>query len=205
MIPLARKLGLFQATGFSISIIAPTEAMAINVLLTAQTAGRAAPLAFAIGTAVMAIVGVSFVAFSQRIAHAGSVYAHVGHTFERRCGVISGWTLLLTCLAYAGGVSALVGRFLQAAMQNIGLHLASSWAVSGAGAILLATYAAYRDIRVAARLILALDGVSVLAILVLSGLIRPALRDEVLPNMTPAHGLRNRSPQAAFTEMSNDH
>ena len=133
MIPLARKLGLFQATGFSISIIAPTEAMAINVLLTAQTAGRAAPLAFAIGTAVMAIVGVSFVAFSQRIAHAGSVYAHVGHTFERRCGVISGWTLLLTCLAYAGGVSALVGRFLQAAMQNIGLHPASSWAVFGSG------------------------------------------------------------------------
>ena len=205
MTPLARKLGLIQAIGLSISIIAPAAAMALNVSLTAQTAGRAAPLAFAIGTAVMAIVGVSFVAFSQRIAHAGSVYACVSHTFGRRYGFISGWIFLLTYLAYAGGVSALVGRFLQAAMQNIGLHLASSWAVSGAGAILLATYAAYRDIRVAARLILALEGVSVLAILVLSGLIRPALRDEVLPNMTPAHGHRNRSPQAAFTEMSNDH
>src|SRR6516225_9014525 len=139
MIPLARKLGLFQATGFSISIIAPTEAMAINVLLTAQTAGRAAPLAFAIGTAVMVIVGVSFVAFSQRIAHAGSVYACVSHTFGRRYGFISGWIFPLTYLAYAGGVSALVGWLLQAAMQNIGLDLASSWLVFGAGAILLAT------------------------------------------------------------------
>ena len=74
-------------------------------------------------------------------------------------------------ISYAGGVSALVGRFLQAAMQNIGLHPASSWAVFDAGAVLLATYAAYRDMRIAARLILALEGVSVLAILVLSGLI----------------------------------
>jgi amino acid transporter len=171
MIPLAQKLGPFQATGFSISIIAPTEAMAINVSLTAQTAGRAAPLAFATGTAVMAIVGLYFVVFSQRFAHAGSVYAYVGHIFGRRCGFISGWTLLLTYLAYAGGLSALMGRLLQAAMQNIGLHLASPWLVSGAGAILLASYAAYRDMRTAARLILALEGVSVLAILVLSGLI----------------------------------
>ena len=171
MTAFARKLGLIQAIGLSISIIAPAAAMALNVSLTAQAAGPAAPLALAIGTVVMTIVGVSFVGFSRRIAHAGSVYAYVGHTFGRRCGFISGWTLLLTYLAYAGGVSALVGRFLQAAMQKIGLHLVSSWAVFGAGAILLATYAAYRDMRIAARLILALEGVSVLAILVLRGLI----------------------------------
>ena len=125
MTALARKRGLLQTIGLSISIIAPTAAMAINVSLTAQSAGRAAPLAFAIGTAVMAIVGVSFVAFSRRIAHA-SAYAHVSHSFGSRRGFIAGWTLLLTYLTYAGGASALVGRFLQAAMQNIGLHPASS-------------------------------------------------------------------------------
>jgi hypothetical protein len=51
----ARKLGLFQTTGLSISIIAPTAAMALNVSLTVQAVGRAAPLAFAVGTVVMAI------------------------------------------------------------------------------------------------------------------------------------------------------
>jgi amino acid transporter len=45
------------------------------------------------------------------------------------------------------------------------------WIVFGVGAILLATYCAYRDVRIAARLMLALEGLSVLAILVLSGLI----------------------------------
>jgi amino acid transporter len=93
MTTLARTLGLVQAIGFSLSIIAPAAAMAFNVSLTAQTAGRAAPLAFAIGTAVMAIVGLSFVAYSRRIAHAGSVYAYVGHTFGQHCGFIAGWSI----------------------------------------------------------------------------------------------------------------
>jgi amino acid transporter len=183
---LARRLGLFQATGFSISIIAPTAAMALNVSLTAQAAGRAAPLAFAIGTVVMAIVGLSFVAFSRRIAHAGSAYAYVSHTFGRRWGFIAGWTLLLTYLAYAGGVSALVGSFLQAAVQNCSLHLEPLWLVFGVGAIVLATYCAYRDMRIAARLMLALEGLSVLAILVLSGVI--------VAKIAPAIGL----PAAPF-------
>jgi amino acid transporter len=168
MTVLARKLGLLQAIGLSISIIAPTAAMALNVSLTAQTAGRATPLAFAIGTVAMMIVGLSFIAFSRRIAHAGSAYAYVRHTFGRRCGFIAGWTLLLTYLAYAAGVSALVGSFLQAAMQNCGLNLASLWVVISVGAVLLATYCAYRDMRIAARLMLALEGLSILAILVLS-------------------------------------
>jgi amino acid transporter len=76
--------------------------------------------------------------------------------------------LLLTYLAHAGGVSTIVGSFLQAAMQSCGLNLASLWVVIGVGAILLATYCAYRDMRIAARLMLALEGLSVLAVLVLS-------------------------------------
>jgi amino acid transporter len=168
MTALARRLGLYQAIGLSTSIIAPTAAMALNVSLTAQAAGRAAPLAFAVGTVVMAIVGLSFVAFSRRIAHAGSAYAYVSHTFGRRCGFVAGWTLLLTYLTYAGGASALVGSFTDAAAQNVGINLTSLWIVFAVAAILAAACCAYRDTRIAAQLILALEGLSVLAILTLS-------------------------------------
>jgi hypothetical protein len=41
MTVIARKHGLLPAIGLSVSIIAPTAAMALNVSLTAQTAGRA--------------------------------------------------------------------------------------------------------------------------------------------------------------------
>jgi len=172
MTALRRNLGPFQAVGLSTSIIAPTAAMALNVSVTAQAAGRAAPLAFAIGTVVMTIVGLSFVAFSRRIAHAGSVYAYVSHTFGHRCGFIAGWTWLLTYLAYTGGVSALLGNLLEAALQNVAPHLASLWLASSVWAILAATYCcACRDMRIAARLMLVLEGLSVLAILALSCII----------------------------------
>jgi amino acid transporter len=72
--------------------------------LTAQAAGGAAPLAFAIRTAEMAIVGLSFLAFSGRTAHAGSAYAYVSHTFGRRWGFIAGWALPLTYLTYTGAL-----------------------------------------------------------------------------------------------------
>ena len=171
MTVVARKLGLIQAIGLSISLSASTAAIALNVSLTAQAAGGAAPLAFAIGTAEMAIVGLSFVAFSGRIAHAGSAYAYVSHTFGRRWGFIAGWALPLTYLTYTGGVSALVGSFLQAAAQNFGLHVDSLWVIVGIGATLAATYCACRDMRVTARVMLALEGLSVLAILGLSCII----------------------------------
>jgi len=89
MTALARKLGTVPAISLSISIMAPRAAMAVNVSLTAQAAGSAAPLAFGIGTAVMGIVGRSFVAYSRRIVHAGSVYAYVSHTFGVAAGLLS--------------------------------------------------------------------------------------------------------------------
>src|SRR5512144_875810 len=171
MTALARKLGLFEAVGLSLSILAPTMAMAFNVSLAAQTAGRATPLAFAIGTAVLVIVGLSFVAFSRRIAHAGSAYAYISLAFGRRWGFVAGWALLLSYLSYAAGVSALVGNIINAAAQNCGVHLSALWIVVSVGATVLAGYCAFRDMKLAARLMLLLEGLSVFAIVLLSVII----------------------------------
>ena len=171
MTALARKLGLFEAIGLSLSILAPTMAMAFNVSLAAQTAGRATPLAFAIGTAVLVIVGLSFVTFSRRIAHAGSAYAYISLAFGRRWGFVAGWALLLSYLSYAAGVSALAGNFINAAAQNCGVHLSALWIVVSVGAIVLAGYCAFQDMKLAARLMLWLEGLSVLAIVLLSVII----------------------------------
>ena len=61
-----RKLGLAEAVALSLSIVGPTMAMAFNVPLVVRAAGRAAPLAFAIGTVALGIVARSFVSFSER-------------------------------------------------------------------------------------------------------------------------------------------
>lgn len=164
---LERKLGLAEALGLSLSIVAPSMAMAFNVSLVVRAAGRAAPLAFVIGTIALGIVALSFVSFSRRVAHAGSAYAYIGETFGWRWGFVAGWTLLLTYLTYAAGVSALVGNFLQAAAQNSGLQFNGVWLASSLGGLLLAAFFAYRDVKLAGRLMLLLEAASVLAIVFL--------------------------------------
>lgn len=166
---LARKLGLVEAVSLSLSMIAPTMAMAFNVTLAAQAAGRAAPLAFAIGTVVLAVVGLSFVAFARRVAHAGSAYAYIRASCGPRAGFLAGWLLLLTYLCFSSATAALIGQFGHAMLLNLGLP--GGWTQLAASGVLLAIWCAYRDMRLATRLMLWLEGVSVLAILALSALV----------------------------------
>src|ERR1700753_1027319 len=119
---LNKNLGLLEAVGLSITIIAPTLAMAFNVSLAAQVAGPAAPLAFAICTGVLLIVGLSFVVWSRRMAHAGSAYGFIAHAFGKRWGFMAGWALLLTYITYGAGTSALVGNFVEAAVRTSGVQ-----------------------------------------------------------------------------------
>ena len=164
---LRRNLGLIEAVGLSLSIIAPTMAMAFNVTLAVGAAGAAAPLAFAIGTVALGIVGMSFVAFARRVAHAGSAYAYITLEFGPRAGFLAGWALLLTYVCYGTGTAVLVGNFLDAALSNYGVALPGLWVAAGLAAVAVAMPLSYRDARLAARLMLALEAASVLAILVL--------------------------------------
>jgi amino acid transporter len=141
--------------------------MAFNVLLAVRAAGKAAPLAFAIGTVALGIVALSFVSSSRRFAHAGSAYAYIGQAFGWRWGFVAGWTLLLTYLTYAAGGAALIGNFLQAAAQNLGVQHNSLWFTVSLGGLLLASFCAYRDVILAGLLMLVLEAISVLAIIFL--------------------------------------
>jgi amino acid transporter len=145
--------------------------MAFNVSLAAQVAGPAAPLAFAIGTGVMLIVGLSFVVWSRRMSHAGSAYGFITQAFGKRWGFMAGWALLLTYITYGSGTSALVGNFVEAAVGTSGLRGPSLWLGISIAAILLATLLAYADMRLAGRTMLALEGLSVLAVVILTVLI----------------------------------
>src|SRR5271165_534474 len=127
MSTLATRLQLPEAVGLSLSVIAPTVTAAFNITLVVQAAGPAAPLAFAIGMVAMALVALSFMAFTHRVAHAGSAYAYIAHTFGSRIGFIAGWTLLLTYLGFATGFAALVGSFTAAALNGCGIDLGAFW------------------------------------------------------------------------------
>ncbi|WP_298215807.1 APC family permease [Acidocella sp.] len=172
---LKRNLGVIEAVALSISIIAPTMAVAFNVTLAAGVAGHAAPLTFLVGTIALAIVGLSFVAFSRRVAHAGSAYAYITKEFGPRAGFLTGWALLLTYLTYGTGTAALVGNFIDAALANYNIALPGLWIFDSVLAVVIAMVLAYRDMRLAARLMLVLEGLSVLAIVVLGIIVLKAV------------------------------
>jgi amino acid transporter len=178
---LRRNLGLAEAVALSLSIIAPTMAMSFNVTLAVGAAGSAAPLAFAIGTIGLAVVGLCFVTFSRRVAHAGSAYAFITMGFGPRAGFVAGWALMLTYLVYGTGTSVLTGNFVAAALADYGIAMPGVWIGVSTVSLLIATRFAYRDMQVAARLMLVLEAVSVLAII--------ALGVVVLGALAPAGGL----------------
>jgi len=164
---LISRLTLFEAVGLSLAVVAPTVTAAFNITLVVGAAGPAAPLAFAIGAVAMVLVALSFMAFTHRVAHAGSAYAYITHTFGSRLGFVAGWALLLTYLCFGTGFAALVGSFAGAALKGLGVTIGSGWIAIGVGAMLLAWWLAYRDMRLAGRLMLALEGIAVVAIVAL--------------------------------------
>jgi amino acid transporter len=161
---LVTRLSLPEAVGMSLSIICPSVTAAFNVTLVSQAMGPAAPLGFAIGTLAMAFVSLSFMAFSHRVAHAGSAYAYIAHTFGKRMGFIAGCALLLTYVTFTTGMAALVGSFLAEALKGFGVAVGRAWLYFGAASILLAFWLARRDMRLAGRVMLLLEAVVVLAI-----------------------------------------
>jgi amino acid transporter len=167
MTSLVSRLRLPEAVGLSLSVVAPTVTAAFNITLVVQATGPAAPLALAIGMVAIALVALSFMAFTHRVAHAGSAYAYIAHTFGSRAGFIAGWTLLLTYLGFATGFAALVGSFTGAALKEIGIEVGSWWIGLGLVSLLLAWWLAYRDMRLAGRLMLLLEAIAIAAILVL--------------------------------------
>src|SRR5580658_5633349 len=147
MTSLVSRLNLPEAIALSLSVISPTVTAAFNITLVVQAAGPAAPLTFAIGTVAMVLVAFSFMAFTHRVAHAGSAYAYIAHTFGSRAGFIAGWTLLLTYLAFGSGFAGLVGSFTSAALKGFGIDIGPGWIAVSLGSMLAAWLLAYRDMR----------------------------------------------------------
>lgn len=183
MTNLVKRLSLPEAIGMSLSVICPTVTAAFNVTLVVQAAGPAAPLAFVIGTVAMVLVALSFMAFTHRVSNAGSAYAYISHTFGSRAGFVAGWCLLLTYLGFATGQAALVGSFTAAAFRGLSIDVKSLWIAVGVGAMAVAWWLAFRDMRLAGRLMLGLEAAAVAGIVVLCVSIllqvRPGMSDSI--------------------------
>ena len=165
------SLSIWEAIGISIALMAPSMAANINPQGTVGLVGRAVPLAFVIATVGVLLVSYGIVRLCQHYNHAGSVFGFVGVTLGPRLGVLAGWALIGTYMFYACVTAAAAGIFGSDFLDRIGVwNNPPGWSqfliafIALAGAYVLGSFPA----RSATRLLLSLEGLTVLLILVVA-------------------------------------
>lgn len=170
-----RRLPMWVALSLSVATVGPTLAMAGNGQGLISTVGKAIPLVFVIGLVGVSLVGYSFVRLTRYLNHAGSAYALVGVTVGPRAGFFSGFAMLGAYLGFSVGTLALTGAFansLLAEAQKGSSHpFQLPWILPVAIAGLASFLLSGREARLLAKILLAIEGVGILAMVVLVAVI----------------------------------
>src|SRR4051812_38929583 len=151
--------------------MAPTLAMSITGVQAARLIGRAAPLAYLVAALGVGLVAYGFVRLSSAVAHAGSVYGFVGHSLGARAGFVAGWALLGTYLIFPAVSITAAAVFGRALLRSAGIAQDAPWLPLALVIWAAIWWLASRQIRTAARSLLAIEVASMLLILVLMGII----------------------------------
>lgn len=161
----------FDAVAVSIGGMAPTLAMNLNPQEPAQHVGRAVPLVFALCTVLMLLVAWCFAHLARRHPSSGSAYTFVGATLGSRAGLITGW---ITMGAYLSFVTlsiagfGLFGTNILARFPDLPQLPPDILSLIGAAIIGLLCVTSLRS---TGRALMGLEGISILAMLVLSGIV----------------------------------
>jgi len=158
-----------ETAGLSVAMMAPTAAMALNGALAASYAGPAVPLAFVLAFATIACVAFAFVTFARVYASPASVGEFNARGLGSFAGRLSGWALLLVYVLFTGGSAAEFGAFAGAAFA-FG-RWAVGWTPLALACLAVAAFVGTRPMRTSSRAMLAVEGVSVAAIVALSVMI----------------------------------
>ncbi len=158
------SLSFARTVALSVGIQGPTAGVIIGPAVIASVVGGPGALAQVLGLSAMAFVAYAFWRFTRVHNSAGSVLAFNGQALGRRYGFVSAWVLLLVYTSFAGAVYASTASLAQSFGDSVGLHLWWFWwALAGS---VLAIAVAYLDIGISTLVILAVEGLSIVLVLV---------------------------------------
>ncbi|MEH1821546.1 MAG: APC family permease [Nostoc sp.] len=149
----------------SVAVIAPTTTPAANLGLIFASSGNGTWLSFLLGMIGLLFVAVNINQFARRSASPGSLYSYIVKGLGSTAGVMSAWGLILGYLFT--GMSTLSGFaiFGESLLGHIGIHT-HTLTLFALGTI-LAWYVGYKDIQLSAKMMLVLEGISIVSILLL--------------------------------------
>ena len=157
----------------SVANAAPSAAVSVLPAIAFIYAGNGAWLTFVIAIVALVLIGYSVSIFARRFASAGSFYVYNTKALGPAGGFASGWALVLgyvfTAMATTCGVAIYLGAFL----TQIGLPGGQPVAIllMIAVDVAIASWFAYRDIGLSARVSLVLEAISMTIILVLFAIV----------------------------------
>jgi amino acid transporter len=146
----------------SISTIAPSTSPTLTVPLVFVLAGQGTAIAYLIAMGLMLLVGICIARFARESSSPGSLYVYTRRALPPTFSIL---TALALFFAYITTASAVIGGFVAYAyvcLDPFSAHLPHIPAlvfvvIAAAGA----GWVAYRDIKVSARLMLYIEGISV--------------------------------------------
>ncbi len=149
----------------SIANISPTLTPVIIVPLVFASAGNGTWLAYLFATLGLIFVGMNINQFASRSATPGSLYSFTTRGLGVSAGFISGWCLIIAYLFTAMALLAGTVNYLDILLQMI--HIKIATVILFAVCAGLAWFIAFKDITLSTRLMLGMEGLSMLLILVL--------------------------------------
>jgi amino acid transporter len=159
------SLSLIEVLGQSIANVSPTFTPAFAVIVVAGIAGTASWLVYVLATIAMIVVGLNVGKLAANITSAGSFFIYVSRSLGPGLGLLSGWAMLAAYIFTAAALTVATSIFLNALLVTLGLPFTIPGYVTYAAVSLLIWYFAVRDIRMSSRIGLVLEGLSVLAIM----------------------------------------
>lgn len=166
-----RRLPLWVALALSVATVGPTLAMSGNGQGLIGTVGKALPLVFVIGLIGVSLVGYSFVRLTRHLNHAGSAYALVGGTIGPRVGFVSGFAMLGAYAGFAIGTLALTAAFANAFIAQLQpgnpQPFQVPWLLVVVVGAVISFLLAGRDIQLLAKVLLVIEGIGIVAMVVL--------------------------------------
>lgn len=165
---LFKGVGTWDAIAIAVAGMAPTLAMNLNPQEPAEHVGRVVPLVFALSSFVVLLVAWCFARLAREHPNAGSAYGFVAAILGPRAGLVAGWTLLGTYLCFACVGIGAVGLFGADLLKRLDLWRgASSFVLTVAAALVVAPLSII-PARRAGLVLIILEGVAVVAMLLLA-------------------------------------
>lgn len=159
----ANNLSGIETLAQSISTIAPTATPALTIPLVFALAGNGTWLAYVLAMAAILLIAFCISRFARHSSCSGSIYTYATSSLPPWASGLAGWALLLAYVATGASVAGGFINYADVMLQEV-TGFSISTVLLALICVLLATWIAYRDVQISARMMLWMEAISVAAI-----------------------------------------